>query len=106
MIFASPAAADLAFSFTSGIDVAVTAPAYTADGELNLTIGFEPTPGTHLTVVKITGPAFIAGTFSNATQGATVPLTAAVSFVRIRLPPDLLSTMERQCGSGLYRGSK
>lgn len=75
MVFAYPAAADLAFSFTSGIDVAVTAPAYTADGELNLTLGFEPTPGTHLTVVKITGPAFIAGTFSNAIQGATVPLT-------------------------------
>ncbi len=74
--FASlPAIADLTFEFLGSSDVAETAPAYTASGPLNLTLGFQPTPGQNLTVVKNTGTVFISGTFDGVPQGATVPLT-------------------------------
>ena len=46
-----------------------------ASGPLNLQLGFAPSPGTNLTVVKNTGTDFIIGRFSNVPQGGTVPLT-------------------------------
>lgn len=69
------AAAGLVHTITSSTDVAVTGSSYAADGTLDLTLGFAPIPGMNLTVVQNTGPAFITGTFANAPQGATVPLT-------------------------------
>ena len=71
----TPANADLSFVFTGQQDVAVTAPAYTASGTLELSLDFQPLPGRNLTVVHNTGPAFISGTFDGVNQGAVVPLT-------------------------------
>lgn len=59
---AHKASADLVHTIPSAMDVAVTANGYTAGGSLDLTLGFAPTPGTNLTVVRNTGSAFIAGT--------------------------------------------
>ncbi|MES2922712.1 MAG: HYR domain-containing protein [Verrucomicrobiota bacterium] len=71
---AGSAAADLVHTITSGTDIAVTSWGYTADGTLDLALGFTPAPGMDLTVVRNTGPAFIAGKFNNAPQGGAVPL--------------------------------
>ncbi|GEP41912.1 choice-of-anchor D domain-containing protein [Brevifollis gellanilyticus] len=62
------------FSFDNGVDAAVTADNYAATGEASLTLNFAPEPGTNLTVVKNTGPAFLEGTFSNLPNGSTVNL--------------------------------
>ena len=75
LVFTPPAEASLTYSFTSGTAVAVLASSYTANGTLNLSLGFAPTPGTHLTVINNTGLPFISGTFDGVPQGATVPLT-------------------------------
>lgn len=75
MQFSDSASAALAHTITSASDIAVTAPGYTADGTLDLTLGFAPAPGTNLTVVRNTGTTFISGAFNNAAHGATVPLT-------------------------------
>lgn len=45
-----------------------------ASGEINLSLGFSPSPGTDLTVIRNTGTSFISGRFSNLPQGATVTL--------------------------------
>jgi len=71
----SSAIASLAYTFTSGTEVAVTGSNYTASGTLNLSLGFAPSPGTNLTVVKNTGLSFIRGTFDGVPQGSMVSLT-------------------------------
>jgi alpha-tubulin suppressor-like RCC1 family protein len=75
MAFALPAKASLTYTFNSSSDVAATSSNYTASGALSLSLGFVPTPGTNLTVVKNTGTAFISGTFGNVPQGGTVSLS-------------------------------
>jgi alpha-tubulin suppressor-like RCC1 family protein len=67
--------ADLSFTFNSPDEVAVTAPGYAANGPLDLALNFPPVPGRNLTVIRNTGPAFIAGTFDDIPQGAVVPLS-------------------------------
>jgi alpha-tubulin suppressor-like RCC1 family protein len=49
--------------------------AVVASGPLNLTLAFNPAPGTDLTVIRNTGTAFISGRFSNLAQGAPLSLT-------------------------------
>jgi len=62
--------------FTASSTVPVTAVSYHANGyELNVSLGFAPSPGTHLMVVKNTGLALISGQFSNLAQGQAVDLT-------------------------------
>jgi hypothetical protein len=73
--FANPAQADLSYTFKSGTDVAVTASSYTASGPLNLTLDFEPKPGTSLTVIKNTGLALIGGRFDGVPQGQAISLS-------------------------------
>jgi hypothetical protein len=65
----------LVATFNTAADVPVTAASYTASGEATCTLGFAPTPGTNLTVIKNTGLPFISGQFSNLANGATVNLT-------------------------------
>lgn len=72
---ASPTLRALDVTFSTPADIPVTAPSYTATGEATFTLGFAPTPGTNLTVVKNTGLPFITGQFSNLANGATVNLT-------------------------------
>jgi len=62
-------------TFTSATDIPVTAASYTATGQATFTLGFAPSPGTNLTVVKNTGLPFISGQFSNLPNGATVQLS-------------------------------
>ncbi len=64
----------LAASFNTPADIPVTTPSYTASGEISVTLGFAPTPGTNLTIIKNTGLPFITGQFSNLANGATVNL--------------------------------
>jgi len=70
-----PAVANLSYCFTSGTQVATSGSNYVASGSLSLSLGFAPTPGTNLTVIKNTGLPFISGTFDNVPQGGTVTLT-------------------------------
>ncbi|MCX6873797.1 MAG: hypothetical protein NTW21_08310 [Verrucomicrobia bacterium] len=72
---AGPATADLTHTFSSATDVPVESGSYVASGRLDLALGYAPQPGKNLTVVKNTGPAFIAGNFDNAVHGAEVALT-------------------------------
>ena len=62
-------------NFSSAADVPVTAASYTATGnEVNLSLGFAPTTGTELTVVKNTGLPFISGQFMNLVHGQEIGL--------------------------------
>jgi alpha-tubulin suppressor-like RCC1 family protein len=72
---ASPTLRALHATFNTAADIPLTVPSYTATGEATFTLGFVPTPGTNLTVVKNTGLPFITGQFSNLANGATVNLT-------------------------------
>ena len=66
----------LTAAFTSSSTIPVTISAFTATGStVNLSLGYAPTPGTTLTVVKNTGLGFINGTFSNLSQGQMVSLS-------------------------------
>ncbi len=65
----------LAATFNTAADIPVTAASFSASGEVSFTLGFDPTPGTNLTVVKNTGLPFITGQFGNLANGATVNLT-------------------------------
>ena len=63
-------------TFNSAGDIPVTTASYDATGlPANLSLGFAPPVGTNLTVVKNTGPGFIAGNFANLAQGQLVTLT-------------------------------
>jgi alpha-tubulin suppressor-like RCC1 family protein len=64
-------------TFNTAADIPVTAPSYTASGTATFTLGFAPTPGTNLTVVKNTGLPFIEGQFTNLPNGGTVTLSYA-----------------------------
>ena len=67
--------ATLEATFTRATDKALSALGINLTGaEVNLTLNFAPTPGTNLTVIKNTGPAFISGQFSNLANGAMVEL--------------------------------
>lgn len=62
--------------FTTSSTVPFTAASYSANGkELDLSLSYAPTTGTHLTVVNNTGLSFISGQFSNLAQGQVVDLT-------------------------------
>ena len=62
--------------FTASSTVPLTAASYSANGnELDLSLSYAPTTGTHLTVVNNTGLPFISGQFSNLVQGQVVDLT-------------------------------
>lgn len=66
----------LSATYASGSDVPVTVAGLTATGNTaTLALGYEPAPGTELTVVSNTGTAPIGGSFSNLTQGQLVSLT-------------------------------
>ena len=66
----------LVFSYPSASAVPVTADAYTASGNsVELSLGFAPTSGTHLTVVNHTGLDFITGEFTNLTHGQVLTLS-------------------------------
>jgi alpha-tubulin suppressor-like RCC1 family protein len=68
--------ARLTAGFSAVTDTPITAPSVNLTGvEVDLTLGFVPTAGTNLTVIKNTGPAFITGQFSNLPNGATVNLS-------------------------------
>lgn len=69
--------ADLAVTINAATEVPVTAASYSASGTISFTLGFTPTPGTNLTVIKNTGLPFITGQFSNLANGATVNLSYA-----------------------------
>jgi len=77
ILFALPARGEMVTAnFTSATTVPVTAASYTATGNIvNITLGFAPTAGTNLTVVKNTGLAFIQGTFDNLAQGQKVNMS-------------------------------
>ncbi len=66
----------LNYTFNSATDVPLTTNGYSATGGLGFfALNFEPTPGTALTVIRNTSPAFIDGTFSNLSQGQGVTLS-------------------------------
>lgn len=67
-------ASALSASYITGDEVPVSAAGYTALGEVNLSLGFAPAPGTQLTVVENTALGFIQGEFTNLTHGQTVSL--------------------------------
>ena len=74
VLLAGPAGAVTA-TWNAASDNPITASGYTASGTLDFALNFAPPVGTTLTVVKNTGAAFIAGTFSNVAQGQTVLLS-------------------------------
>ena len=62
-------------NFTSATTIPVTAASYTATGNnVSLSLGYTPTTGTTLTVVRNTGLGFIVGRFTNLSQGQVVTL--------------------------------
>lgn len=72
----TPAFAVINATYNSATDVPVTASSYTATGEtVAFTLGYAPSVGTSLVVVKNTGIGFISGTFSNLSQGQDVALS-------------------------------
>jgi alpha-tubulin suppressor-like RCC1 family protein len=62
-------------NFASAAEIPLAGDRPAVSGELAITLGFAPVPGTDLTVLRNTGPAFIQGTFANLPQGAVIPLT-------------------------------
>jgi len=64
-------------TFNSPGDIPLTVPSYTASGTATLSLGFAPTPGTNLTLIKNTGLPFIEGQFTNLPNGSTVILSYA-----------------------------
>ncbi|MEQ1752443.1 MAG: choice-of-anchor D domain-containing protein, partial [Prosthecobacter sp.] len=63
-------------TFNADSDVGSTLSGVNATGRvLDLTLNYAPIPGTNLTVVKSTGPAFIQGNFNNMANGSTVNLS-------------------------------
>ena len=62
-------------TLASASDVAFESDAVFASGPLDLSLGFTPSPGTDLTVIRNTGTSFISGRFTNLAQGAAVSLS-------------------------------
>ena len=65
---------EVAFNSAASIPMTATGTAY-ASGSLTITLGFAPTPGTNLTLIKNRSTSFISGMYINVPQGGTVPLT-------------------------------
>lgn len=64
------------YHFTAATTVPVTAEDFRASGlAVNFSLGYTPTVGTDLTVVKITGTGLIQGVFDNLAQGQRVELS-------------------------------
>lgn len=69
---------ELAVSFASAATLPLEAAALNGAGTtLNVALGFDPLPGTTLTVARITGPSPVLSPFSNLPNGAVVHLTHA-----------------------------
>lgn len=69
-------AAKVSVKFTPDGKGALSATAYKAKGnQIALSLGFAPSTGQSLTVVKNTGIGFISGKFTNLAQGQSVKLT-------------------------------
>jgi alpha-tubulin suppressor-like RCC1 family protein len=65
----------LSANFASATTVPLSVSSYDASGNFaNLSLGYAPTPGTTLTLVKLTGLGFIQGRFTNLEQGQYVSL--------------------------------
>ncbi|MDB6139331.1 MAG: hypothetical protein JWO94_2403 [Verrucomicrobiaceae bacterium] len=75
LLLCAPAAQALTAVWNQATDIAVTAAAYEATGDITFTLNCAPPTGTDLTVVQNTGLDFIHGTFSNLAQGQTVTLS-------------------------------
>jgi alpha-tubulin suppressor-like RCC1 family protein len=62
--------------FTSASTVPFSSSDYNATSNaINLSLGYAPTPGTTLTLVKVTGLGFIQGRFTNLAQGQLVSMS-------------------------------
>jgi hypothetical protein len=69
-------AAVITAHFTGASTIPVTAAGYTATGHtVALSLGYAPTTGTTLTIVRNTALPFINGTFGNLAQGQAVSLS-------------------------------
>ena len=65
----------LSGNFASATTVSLSVSSYDASGNFaNLSLGYAPTPGTMLTLVKVTGLGFIQGRFTNLAQGQYVSM--------------------------------
>ena len=65
----------LSGNFASATTVPLSVSSYDASGNFaNLSLGYAPTPGTTLTLVRVTGLDFIQGRFTNLAQGQYVSL--------------------------------
>ncbi|MEY3896593.1 MAG: hypothetical protein RLZZ214_2113 [Verrucomicrobiota bacterium] len=63
-------------TFASVATVPLSVTSYDASGNFaNLSLGYAPTPGTTLTLVKVTGLGFIQGRFTNLAQGQLVSMS-------------------------------
>lgn len=70
--------ATLTAGFATAADTPLSAPYIDLTGAaVNLTLGFVPTPGTNLTLIKNTGLPFIEGQFTNLPNGSTLTLSYA-----------------------------
>ncbi len=68
--------ATLTAGFATAADTPLSAPYINLIGAaVNVSLGFAPTPGTNLTVIKNTGLPFIEGQFTNLPNGGTITLT-------------------------------
>jgi len=66
---------DITADFTSVSAIPVTAASYTATGNsVTISLGFAPSTGTNLTVIRNTGADFISGEFSNLSHGQQISL--------------------------------
>lgn len=75
-ILSASRAEALSVNFSGATDVPVQAASYTASGQsLTVTLGFAPTPGTNLMVVRNTGSSPIEGAFSNVAEGQSLTLS-------------------------------
>ena len=75
----------LEFVFNSATDVPVIANGFSAGGyPVTPVLNYAPTPGTVLTMVNNTSPAFIHGTFGNLPQGQHVTMTFGGREYRLR----------------------
>ena len=63
------------FTSASSIGVTTAAPVLTGQTIGTITLGYAPTPGDSLMLIKNTGLSFITGQFSNLAQGQTVTLS-------------------------------
>jgi hypothetical protein len=71
-------AQDVAATYVTGAEVGAKSNSFEVEGKtLKIALGFAPSPGTQLTVLRNTGPGIIRGRFNNLAQGQTITLTYA-----------------------------